>query len=651
MPDRSRDRPTSIGAFRGNWRIAAAILLAIAALIELTIALLDLGGLGFALWIGPLRISSSEPSKPLIAGVAAAAAALLLLPRFAEQRAIAVLSPWRRAAALLIIAWTMIPLGMLLVRPDFDSSHDASAHATYIYLFDRALAQGQFPVRWIEQIESGHSQPLFNFYQVGLYYIVEGVHLAVPSLALSLKLAVAMSWCAGAWFTFLWWERRGWWPAVGAAVVFAWSPYLLLDVFVRGAYPELVAVALTPGVLWSLDRYVRTGSRLHLIAVPPLWCLLMIGHLPAAVIVSAAIGGAVIVNARSARAPARILPAVAAALLGTAMASFYLWPALLEMDQIKIRRLTAGYFDFQRHFVRPSQWVDYRWGHAGTGIGAADQMSLQIGVGQWLCICGAIAAMALRRGRGELVWWLAAIAAAMLMMTPASRAIWQAVPFLAFIQFPWRFMIVVVVGCAAAAALALGTIPNVRVGAAIVIGATALQWYATRMYLADTAGRPRITMSIDAAEWRDTVNARRNSFSEPGYDPISAQGSPAGAVERWAMAAGSGEVRPELVNDDRVVLNVRADTAARLAIRSRYMNGWKAWIDGHESSFDVDETFGYLQIPVAAGTHRVEARFTDTPVRRSANIASVAGLSGWLALAAFSFGAAARRRRRSATSR
>jgi hypothetical protein len=37
----------------------------------------------------------------------------------------------------------------LLVR-GFPLGHDTTAHLTYLYLFDAALAQGQFPVRWVE---------------------------------------------------------------------------------------------------------------------------------------------------------------------------------------------------------------------------------------------------------------------------------------------------------------------------------------------------------------------------------------------------------------------------------------------------------------------------------------------------------------------
>src|SRR5688500_4167139 len=107
------------------------------------------------------------------------------------------------AGALAVVAASIFALVVPVMRGEFPAGHDASAHLTYTYLFDRALADGQFPVRWIEWIRAGHGQPLFNFYQPGLFYIVQAIHLAVPSLTASLKLAILLSWWLGATFAYL----------------------------------------------------------------------------------------------------------------------------------------------------------------------------------------------------------------------------------------------------------------------------------------------------------------------------------------------------------------------------------------------------------------------------------------------------------------
>ncbi len=100
----------------------------------------------------------------------------------------------------LIYVVIVVSFGLLVVamsHPGVPATHDSAAHFTYAYLFDRAIAQGQFPVRWIEWVRDGHGQPLFSFYQPGLYYLTQITHVVVPSLSRSLSVTVLIAWCLG----------------------------------------------------------------------------------------------------------------------------------------------------------------------------------------------------------------------------------------------------------------------------------------------------------------------------------------------------------------------------------------------------------------------------------------------------------------------
>ena len=164
------------------------------------------------------------------------------------------------AGALAVVVAALLALVVpVVIRGGLPAGHDTPAHLTYTYLFDRALTEGQFPVRWIEWVREGHGQPLFNFYQPGLFYFVQVIHLLVPSLTVSLKLTILLLWWLGAGFMYMFLRRCGRLAAAGGALVFAFSPYLMLDVFVRCAYPELAGIVFAVGVLWALDGWLRTN--------------------------------------------------------------------------------------------------------------------------------------------------------------------------------------------------------------------------------------------------------------------------------------------------------------------------------------------------------------------------------------------------------
>jgi hypothetical protein len=61
----------------------------------------------------------------------------------------------------------------------------------------------------------------------------------------------------------------------------------------------------------------------------------------------------------------------------------------------------------------------------------------------------------------------------------------------------------------------------------------------------------------------------------------------------------------------------------RLSINSHYFPGWRVSLDGHDVSVRVTPNFGFMEIDVPPGMHRVEARFGNTPVRTAANTITV----------------------------
>jgi hypothetical protein len=502
-----------------------------------------------------------------------------------------------------------------------------------VFLFDRAVARGQLPVRWVEGLQDGLGQPLFNHYQVGFYYIVELIHQLGASLSLSLNLAVAMIWICGGTFVFLWLTPLGVLPAALAASVFAWSPYLLLDGYVRAAYPELSAIAFTPGILWSLDRWLRGGRPLFLCALALTTAVVVVSHLPTALVMAPVCAAYAIVCWRSSGSSATRLGAtVGGAALGAAMAAFYLIPAILELRHIKITRLTTAYFDYHRHFVRPSWWLDQGWTYNSSGV-AAYHMSLQLGALQLALIVAALLVLtfpAVRHQAGKrltgIAGWLIVAAGGLFMMTAPADPFWHLIKPLAYLQFPWRFLMLPALACSALAALLLSMVRSRTTQALIVIAAVTVQWYAMR----DARGaiwleRPA-AIGIDDPFWPASESGRRLGFHEVGYDPVSATGPLTATASRWAVVEGEGEVTAESIADSRLVLSVRASEPLRLAINSPFFPGWTIRVDGRPVEPTVQPGSGYMEILVPPGSHRVEARFGNTPVRTAANLVSLGAL-------------------------
>lgn len=544
------------------------------------------------------------------------------------------------AGALAATAVAIFALSIPLLDGGIPAGHDAPAHLTYTFLFQRALEQGQFPVRWVEWVRDGHAQPLFNFYQPGLYYFVALVHQVVPSLRLSLALTVVFLWWLGAVFVFLLVRRAGAYPAALAASIYAFSPYVILDVFVRSAFPELAAVAFATGVFWALDRLLRAPTLSRLAALALLAALVVVCHPPTALIFSPAFAvyAAYLVIARQAplRAGWWLLPA---GLLAFGLAAFYIVPAMRELHLIKIGRLTTGDFDYRRHFVLPIQWLQTNWGYGGSVEGPNDNMSFQLGLVQLaaLVLAAGMAGAAMVRRQaaspaGALTCWIVIAGLSLLLMTDVSAPLWRAVPALTFIQFPWRYLMVTVVAAAVLSAFLLSTLRCRTLQGTTLLVVLVLQVQLTHEYLKPQRYIPPDELSIDRAGWTNAADVEKQAFIEPGYLPRSVPDLPVEDVGRWTLLDGTGSIRPVSARDDEIVLTVETAAPATLLVHSPAFPGWRAWIDGREVSLSRDPHTGYLAIRVPAGHHRVRAAFTDTPVRRRANLTTAASIAACAAL-------------------
>jgi hypothetical protein len=592
-----------------------------------------------------------------------------------HMRSPEVIDRYLRGLVYVVIVLSFSQLVVAMSHRGVPATHDSGAHFTYTYLFDRAMAQRQFPVRWIEWVRDGHGQPLFSFYQPGLYYLTQITHLVVPSLSRSLIFTVLVAWCLGSWFTFAWLRPLGNIPAAVAAIAFAFSPYLVLDVFVRGAYPEFVAIACAPGVLWSLDRSLTRDRGRDRLMLALLLAVMAVCHLPSLLIFSPIFAAcaaytlyAPLSHHATPRSPRRAIATAAAGALALGLSAFYVLPALAEIDSVRIREMTRAYYDFHQHFVSPAQWFDYRWGFGASVPGPDDQMSFQIGHVQWLTIGVALLVVAAdvrarlaRRARaaapqsgsadatsptatsptprrtGLILLWLGVVAVTLFLMTDASVGVWEHVPALAFLQFPWRLLMAIAVAASALVALLLARVRDSRLqaiaGLAVVLAHVMLMY----QHLKPT-GYHRGPLAIDRSGWRAQSPAQSAAYIENGYYPISVRELPEETTGRWTVTRGEGRVGARVVRDAELTLDVDTQDSLQLTINTPYFPGWTIALDGRTIPAAVQPESGFMQVAIPPGRHRLDARLTDTAIRRLANIISAGSLAiftTWLIAARF----------------
>jgi hypothetical protein len=247
-------------------------------------------------------------------------------------------------------------------------------------------------------------------------------------------------------------------PATLAGCFALFSAYSLFTVYERSAYAELSGGFWIPLLLLlilregqqdrstdsSWFRRVFAGSAIPLaFVVAGAW----LSNAPVGVMASYLLAAIALAVAVLSRSWIPVLRAAMGAVLGLGMAAFYLIPAAWEQRWVAIRQATddpglriENSFLFGRHHLPGLE----------SGL---EQHDLEL----WKVSAIAVAMIAAsfiawlicwrrRRLPGNRIWWipLALIpVAGLLLQLPFSLFIWNFLPKLRFLQFPWRWLLVV----------------------------------------------------------------------------------------------------------------------------------------------------------------------------------------------------------------
>ena len=161
------------------------------------------------------------------------------------------------------------------------TADDLSCHLSGIVEATRALEQGQFPLRVAPVSNDGRGYPFFAYYG-NFPYTAGGVlcrFLGVNPFT-AWKIVSLFALTIGGYFTYRSCGvlTRQTLPSIVGGVVFVLSPYLWVDMQVRWAYPEAIAINVLPAVLFFSLRSYATRSLLPVLMTGVAWSLLALSH-------------------------------------------------------------------------------------------------------------------------------------------------------------------------------------------------------------------------------------------------------------------------------------------------------------------------------------------------------------------------------------
>lgn len=539
-----------------------------------------------------------------------------------------------------ILTWKVyVPLTV----PGFFPVHD-DTQPSRIFELALALKDGQFPVRIVRDLGYGFGYPIFNFYAPLPYYIGSLPYLLGFDIITSTKIMYAAGIFLSSLFMYMFIrDFFGMWAGMAASVLYTMAPYHAVNIYVRGAVGEYYAYAFLPLLFSGFFRLLQEQSRKKIkdwirnTRAGMIACILgltaillshnILGMLTTFLVVM--LYGLIFLKQLVFRDmdAINLRRVLVSLLLGFGIAAFFILPAFTEKDYTKVSMLTSGGSDFRNHFVFIDQLWNSAWGYAGSAPGRNDGMSFKIGKVHLIAAVLSLSVflygiiMHKKNGKHRIIlmsFFIAVLILSAVMTLEISLPLWEILPVLSFVQYPWRFLNFTLFAASGMAAYIFLSVSGRKQIILMVFISAVTVLVNTKLFT------PSEFTSGNSAQYIDTVSLRY------GISRISDEYLPADFV----IPRSNTEVRQEIfsvisglettvLKDTSVEKQVSVISRQDLQVVSNvaFFPGWHVIVDGKE--VQTENHSGRITFWLPGGDHKVGFVFRNTAVRFTANAISL----------------------------
>ncbi|HIN07114.1 MAG TPA: hypothetical protein EYM65_12920, partial [Dehalococcoidia bacterium] len=483
--------------------------------------------------------------------------------------------------------------------------HDSVPYFLRTIEFYEGLRSGNVFPRWAPDFAYGFGEPTFNFSPPVVYYLTAFFHVIGFSFLSAENLAAfAILVLSGLGMYLLAGQAFGPRGGLVSAVAYLFSPYLLVNLYVRHALADFSAFAFIPFAFWGLHRYTAVGGYWRLLIGAFSTALLVLSSTSVALITFPALLllFATMLFFEWRDRESSVIPALARGLwlflLSLGLSAFYWLPSLAETDFVHLHRRLEGYSDFHNHFLYIHQLVFPQWGYGLSLPGSEDGMNFAIGPIHLLLLATSLwvswrTATRLRQVGFLVPFFVSLSVLAGFFSIGTSVFIWERLSFLQMLQFPWRFL----------SLIAMGT--GFVSGSMFLIFFRKSRWRATGlMWILIVAlvvvGFPHakpigfVVINGSVTPSFIVTSGRQDPLRQ--LEPIWVRQTPtAPAAERLTFIEGEGQVLTSKVTPTYYDFVTESTEATRMRVNTFYFPGWKVFVDEVERPVDIANLTGVME--------------------------------------------------------
>ena len=517
-----------------------------------------------------------------------------------------VIGNWQSA---IIVSFAVVLPAILWGIP---SNLDLTNHFRFAIPFYDAIAAGDFYPGWLAESNHGYGDPSFRFYPPAFYYLLAAARFLTGNwYGATLVVFATLSIAAGLGMYF--WSR----PFVSsesaswAAIFYALAPYHVNQLYQAAMLAEWAGAAVLPFVFGFVERVCKRGTRRDIGGLAATYGLLILTHLPLAVIGSLALVVYALMRMDGPNKIHKLTKLSMAAILGLSVSSIYWVTMISEKGWIVGDKVAPGESTHHSsHFILSTLSPD------NLSVWWLNILALMT-----LFLC-APAFLFLSRNSASLRQTtrpvIVLFAFALFMSLPLSRPVWHLIQPLQATQFPWRWLAVVSMAASILAAAALPLITKIdRAKRMLIFGAMAISVAFTFYHSVREAqylSQPKFETMVTEVRGTPSIDYWLPTWASSTSIPMPSE------VEVHGREVNVSAWQPE-----HRKFSVTAGPAAEARVRTFYYPHWIARSEAGTLRTRPDKD-GVLLVSLPQDATTVELNFCEPRRTKFSTITSLGGL-------------------------
>lgn len=520
---------------------------------------------------------------------------------------------------------SLLPL-LNLLTPGLPVAHDTFEHVARIASFNISLSEGVLIPRWGGNLNWGYGHPILMFLYPIPSYAASLFHIIGFSYVDSLKLLFATTYILSGLFFYTWIKNfLGEKAAIVGSILYLFAPYRFVDLYVRGAIGEHVAFMFMPLILISIHYLFKSKLNniksifFHSVFISITSAGLILSHNAISLIFFPFILFYVLYLFYETKSKSKLFFSFFSIIYGFLLSAFFWIPAFIE-GKYTLRDIVTSNV-YSERFVNLKDFIYSNWGYGGTG-----EFTLQIGIIHISLVIISVLFFIkfFKKNDKEKFLFLGTLVFlifSLFLMTSYSNLLWERITILQKLQFPWRFLSMVVFSTSLIGAFYVCKVSQkfqkylVVVIIMIAIIPTINYWQAKDYIIyEDNFFEKNFPSTTDTGE------------SSPIWSIRFMENFPKSTIE---IIEGEGEIKEILRSSTKREYIINNSERIRVKENTLYFPGWKIMDNDllvSNVEFQDPKNRGIMTFYLDPGIHNVVVKFEDTKIRSYSNLISISSL-------------------------